>query len=81
MAQLTDLENRVLDFAEAREQGSKARVRDTFGWLDTTYVQKLLQLIARADVEQQRPMLVHRLRRITASADQARRSRTFTRSA
>lgn len=83
MAQLTDLETRILEFAEAREQGSKKHVIREFGWRDTTYTIKLLQLVARADVEadERWTMLVHRIRKVSAQATAQRASRTFARRA
>jgi hypothetical protein len=83
MAKLTDLETRILEYAEKREQGSKRHTLDEFGWRETTYTMQLLQLIRRPDVEsdQRWTMLVHRIRKVSAEAVQRRASRSFGRTA
>lgn len=76
---MTELETRILDFAEEREQGSKVTTWERFGWSPTAYTQRLMRLVARPDVEEARPMLVHRLRRVADARVGARAQRSFRR--
>ncbi|MEO5921700.1 MAG: DUF3263 domain-containing protein [Pseudolysinimonas sp.] len=78
---LTDLEVRILDFAEKHE-GQKpaltyAAARAEFGWSAAGYVQKLYAVLDLPAAETKRPLLVHRLQRVRDERSQARASRTF----
>lgn len=79
MANLTDHELRVLDFAQARANGSKAHPIEVFGWRETTYVIELRKLIARPEVvaDPRWTVLLHWLERVMADAAEARASRSF----
>lgn len=81
MANLTDLDLRILEFAEKREQGSAAHVIAVFGWTPTAYTQRLLALVNRDDVEADPrwTMLVHRIRKVAAQRTADRAGRRFSR--
>ena len=72
---LTDLENRILDFAEQRRPLHEARIE--FAWRPATYVQRLFAVLDDPRAERQRPMLVRRLRRLRKQKAAARASRSF----
>lgn len=74
---LTDLETRILDFAEQHPRVNVGAVRSLiiqeFGWKSASYVQRLNRLLDDPVAEAARPMLIHRLRRIRAEQIAARR--------
>lgn len=74
---LTDLETRILDFAENHpiplRPGDASRVLEEFGWKSATYVQRLNRLMDDEAAERDRPLLVHRLRRLRDEAMNRRR--------
>jgi hypothetical protein len=78
---LTDLEVRILDFAEAHEgipaELVFARAREVFGWSRAGYVQKLHALLDLPAAEEARPLLVHRLQRGRDERAGARAGRRF----
>lgn len=70
MRTLTDLETRILQFAEQHPQPAQVRslIITEFGWRSSTYVQKLNRLLDDPAAERVEPVLVHRLRRIRDDA-------------
>lgn len=74
---LTDLETRILDFAEQHPRVNVGAVRSLiireFGWKSATYVQRLNCLLDDPAAEAVRPMLIHRLRRLRDEQVNARR--------
>jgi hypothetical protein len=59
---MTQLEQRILEFARANRPLHEAR--EEFGWRPVTYVQALYRLLDRADVVAWDPVEVHRLQRL-----------------
>ena len=78
MVILTDHELRVLEFAQARANGSKAHPIDAFGWRETTYVIELRKLLARPEVVAD-PRWTVLLRRIESVHEEQRRVRASRR--
>lgn len=75
MRTLTDLENRILDFAVKYPQPAQVRslIIETFGWRSAAYVQKLNRILDDPAAAFHRPMDVHRLRRVRDEAVARRR--------
>jgi hypothetical protein len=67
MAELTEVEQRMLDFEERtwiRPGAKESAIRAEFGMGMIRYCWLLSQLIKRPEAEQRQPVLVHRLRRL-----------------
>lgn len=80
---LTDLETRLLDFADAHPDLARATaaLRAEFGWRPAAYVMRLHRLIDDPAAVAARPVLVHRLQRVRDEKTTERQSRVFTGSA
>lgn len=76
---LTELETRLLDFAEAHPDlgRSTAAMRAEFGWRPAAYMMRLYRLIDDPAAVAARPQLVHRLQRVRDGKATARQSRSF----
>jgi len=67
---LTELENRILDFAETHDVAALERdgiaqaLAAEFGWRPVTYLQRLFVLIDDPAADRERPLDVRRLRRL-----------------
>lgn len=73
---LTDLENRMLDFAEAHpslDDRCWEAIRLEFGWRPVVFIAQLFRLLNDPAAEAARPVEVHRLRRLR---DERRAART-----
>lgn len=77
MRTLTDLEHRILDFAEKHpiplRPGDHSRILAEFGWKSASYVQRLNRLMDDPAAAAARPLLIHRLRRLREDAIERRR--------
>jgi hypothetical protein len=79
---LTDLETRILDFAETHpiplHPGDASAILDEFRWKSATYVQQLNRLMDDPAASRERPLLVHRLRRLRDDAVNRRAERRIS---
>jgi hypothetical protein len=77
---LTDLEQRMLDYAEQhpRLQGLP-HVIPEFGWREPAYLLRLFRLVDDTAALAVRPMLVKRIQRVRDERVQARTAHTFNR--
>lgn len=82
MAQLTDLEARILEFAEKREQNPRlpiGQVITEFEVSPARYTQMLMHLVQRPDVvsDPRWTMMAKRIQKVMTGAADARAARTF----
>jgi hypothetical protein len=80
MAQITDLDVRMLKFAEKRERGDQlGGVVKEFGISPTRYTQILMHLVQRPEVvaDPRWTMMANRIQRVMAANKLVRASRAF----